>query len=287
MSYRETCQRRVSTKSISNFLMAPSSWKRIPRIMSTLLAVYYAYMVEYRAELVLWVLSGSLPIILMGIWVQASQTGQFTLTPIEFARYFLAVFLVRQFTVVWVIWEFEREIVEGKLSFRLLQPLNPIWHHFASHFAERFARLPFAFMLVGLFFWLYPQAFWLPDLGQFLLALVVMLLAFALRFLIQYTFAMAAFWTERASSLEQFGFLFYLFLSGIIAPLEVFPPLVREIALWTPYPYLIHFPASLLIGLPVNLGQGLLVMGGWSIAFFLLYRWLWKRGLRQYSGMGA
>lgn len=259
----------------------------IPRIMGTLLTVYYAYMVEYRAELLLWVLSGSLPIILMGIWVQAAQTGQFAFTAVEFARYFLAVFLVRQFTVVWVIWEFEREIVEGKLSFRLLQPLNPIWHHFASHFAERFARLPFALLLVVLFFWLYPQALWLPHLGQLLLALVVTGLAFALRFLIQYTFSMAAFWTERASSLEQFGFLFYLFLSGIIAPLEVFPPAIRAIALWTPYPYLIHFPASLLVGLPVNVGQGLLVMLGWTIAFFCLYRWLWKRGLRQYSGMGA
>uniref|UniRef100_A0A832H3T9 Multidrug ABC transporter permease n=1 Tax=Oscillatoriales cyanobacterium SpSt-402 TaxID=2282168 RepID=A0A832H3T9_9CYAN len=257
------------------------------RIATTLLSVYYAYMLEYRAELLLWVLSGSLPIILMGIWIQASQTGQFTLTPVEFGRYFLAVFLVRQFTVVWVIWEFEREIVEGKLSFRLLQPLNPIWHHFASHFAERFARLPFAFILVAFFFWLYPQAFWIPDLGQLILAMIVIVLAFALRFLIQYTFSMAAFWTERASSLEQFGFLFYLFLSGIIAPLEVFPPVVREVALWTPYPYLIYFPANLLVGLPVDVGRGLLVMLAWSVGLFVLYRWLWRKGLRQYSGMGA
>lgn len=261
--------------------------KRIVRIIRTLLSVYYAYMLEYRAELWLWVLAGSLPIILMGIWVQASQTGQFALGPNEFARYFLAVFLIRQFTVVWVIWEFEREIVEGKLSFRLLQPLNPIWHHFASHFAERFARLPFAFALVVLFFWFYPQAFWVPNALNVILALVVTVLAFALRFLIQYTLSMFAFWTERASSLEQFGLLFYLFLSGIIAPLEVFPPAVRTIALWTPYPYLIHFPASLLCGFPVDIGRGLLVMLGWTIVFYFLYRWLWRRGLRQYSGMGA
>ncbi|MFM8003632.1 MAG: multidrug ABC transporter permease, partial [Dolichospermum sp.] len=38
----------------------------------TLLSVYYAYMLEYRSELILWVLSGSLPIIMMGIWVQAA-----------------------------------------------------------------------------------------------------------------------------------------------------------------------------------------------------------------------
>ncbi len=260
---------------------------RFLKISRALLSVYYAYMLEYRAELLLWVLSGSLPIILMGIWIQAAQNGQFALAPVEFARYFLAVFLVRQFTVVWVIWEFEREVVEGKLSFRLLQPLDPIWHHFASHFAERFARLPFALILVVLFFWLYPQALWLPNPGTLLLWLFITILAFALRFLMQYTLSMFAFWTERASSLEQFSFLFYLFLSGMVAPLEVFPPVVRNIALWTPFPYLISFPASVLVGLPVDLGRGLLIMLGWSIAFFVLWRWLWRRGLRQYSGMGA
>jgi ABC-2 type transport system permease protein len=260
---------------------------RILKIASTLTTVYYAYMVEYRAELILWVLSGSLPLILMGVWMQAAATGQFGLSAIDFARYFLAAFIVRQFTVVWVIWEFEREIVEGKLSFRLLQPLDPLWHHFGSHFAERFARLPFAIGLVVLFFCLYPQAFWLPSLTTFAVFLCLICFGFALRFLMQYTLAMFAFWTERASALEEFWFLFYLFLSGMIAPLEVFPPLVREIALWTPFPYLINFPASFLVGLPVDLGRGLLVMTGWTGLFWLLNRWLWRNGLKQYSGMGA
>lgn len=261
--------------------------KRSLRIAGTLLSVYYAYMVEYRAELLLWVLSGSLPLILMGVWMQAAQGGQFGLSPVEFARYFLAAFVVRQFTVVWVIWEFEREIVEGRLSFRLLQPIDPVWHHFMSHFAERFARLPFAFLLIALFFLLYPQSFWLPSLGTLLLFLFVIGFAFALRFLIQYTLSMFAFWTERASALEQFWLLFYLFLSGLIAPLEVFPPVMREIALWTPFPYLIHFPASILVGLPIDLVKGLFVMAGWCALFYGVNRWLWRRGLKQYSGMGA
>lgn len=261
--------------------------KQTLRIARVLISVYYAYMVEYRAELLFWMLSGSLPLILMGVWMQAAQTGQFGLSPVEFARYFLAAFLVRQFTVVWVIWEFEREIVEGKLSFRLLQPLDPLWHHFASHFAERFARLPFAFVLIALFFLLYPQAVWIPSVGTVLLSLGLVTAAFALRFLMQTTLSMFAFWTERASALEQFWFLFYLFLSGLVAPLEVFPPTLREIVSWTPFPYLIHFPASVLIGLPVDVGKGVLVMLLWAGVFFGVYRWLWNKGLKQYSGMGA
>ncbi|MEO8893814.1 MAG: ABC-2 family transporter protein [Coleofasciculaceae cyanobacterium] len=260
---------------------------RIIKQAQAFLSVYYAYMLEYRAELFLWALSGTLPLILMGVWTKASQTGQFGLQPVDFARYFLTVFLIRQVTAVWVIWEFEKEVVEGRLSPRLLQPIDPVWHHVAGHLAERLARAPFTLMLVLFFFLLYPEAIWQPNITNILLFIPILGLAFILRFLTQYTFALFAFWTERASAIEQFWFLFYLFLSGMIAPLEVFPAAVREIALWTPFPYLIHFPASVLIGLPVDIGRGLLMMLGWIILFFICNRWLWRKGLKQYSGMGA
>ncbi|MCG6137812.1 MAG: ABC-2 family transporter protein [Nostoc sp. LLA-1] len=261
--------------------------KKTLRKILTFLSVYYAYMVEYRAELILWVLAGALPIILMGVWIQAAEDGQFGLTPVDFARYFLTVFVVRQISVVWVIWEFEREVVEGKLSSRLLQPIDPVWHHVASHLSERVARIPFAFLLVGLFFLLYPQAFWLPSLGQFLLFGLAVVLAFILRFIIQYTFALFAFWTERASALETFWMLFYLFLSGLIAPLDVFPEQVRTVVMFTPFPYLIDFPASLLVGLPVDVGRGFLSIMGWILLFLGANRLLWRAGLKRYSGMGA
>jgi len=260
---------------------------RVIKIVQAFLSVYYAYMLEYRAELFLWALSGTLPLIMMGVWTKASQGGQFGLGPGDFARYFLAVFLIRQFTVVWVVWEFEKEVVQGRLSPRLLQPVDPVWHHVAAHLSERLARLPFALVLVGLFFLLYPEAIWQPSLNRVLLFILTTVMAFTLRFLMQYTFALLAFWTERASAIEQFSFLFYLFLSGMIAPLEVFPLSVRQVSLWTPFPYLIHFPVAILIGLPIDIVRGILVMLSWSLLFFILNRWLWRKGLKQYSGMGA
>ena len=261
--------------------------KTLIKQISTFLSVYYAYMVEYRAELILWVLSGSLPIILMGVWIKASENRQFGFTSVDFARYFLTVFIVRQITVVWVIWEFEKEVVEGKLSPKLLQPIDPVWHHVAAHLSERVARMPFAVLLVGLFFLLYPQALWLPSFAQIFWFTLVVILAFALRFVIQYTFAMFSFWTERASAIENFWLLLYLFLSGLIAPLDVFPEPIRTIVMFTPFPYLINFPASILVGLPVDVGRGLLTMIGWLCLFLGANRLLWRAGLKRYSGMGA
>lgn len=261
--------------------------RKLIRTATTFLSIYYSYMTEYRAELILWVLSGSLPLILMGVWTQAAQSGKFALQPIELIRYFFAVFLVRQLSVIWVIWDFEKEVVQGKLSLRLLQPIDPVWHHVAGHVSERLARMPFVILLVILCFALYPEAVWQPSLGQLVWFAIAICLVFALRFLSQYTFAMLAFWVERASALEQIWLIFYLFLSGLIAPLEVFPESVRQVVLWTPFPYLVHFPAAILIGLPVDIKQSLLVIFIWGTILFIINRWLWRRGLKQYSGMGA
>jgi ABC-2 type transport system permease protein len=138
-----------------------------------------------------------------------------------------------------------------------------------------------------LFFVLYPDAAWIPKLSNILLGIMAIALSFTLSFVIQYTFAMLAFWTERASAIQQFWFLFYIFLSGTIAPLEVFPDSVRQVVEWTPFPYMMHFPAILLMGLPVEFGKSVLIILGWAIAFLIVNRWLWRKGLKQYSGMGA
>jgi ABC-2 type transport system permease protein len=257
------------------------------RVAQTLLNVYYAFMLEYRAEIILWIFTGTFPIIFMGVWMKASEGGQFGFSAIEFARYFIAVFLVRQFNIVWVVWEFEKEVVRGTLSNRLLQPIDPVWHHFAQHVSERLTRLPFLLLLLAVFFVVYPQAFWVPGWSRILLALLVCCMAFCLRFVMQYTSAMMAFWAERANAIEQLMLMPYFFLSGLVAPLSVYPDAVREVIMWTPFPYMIFFPAALLVGIPVNIGRGLLTILGWGIIFFTLNRFLWRLGLKKYSGMGA
>ena len=259
------------------------------RTARAMVVAMYAYMTEYRAELILWALANSLSFILMGVWHQASSRADVGITPDEVVRYFLAVFLVRQLTMCWVIWEFEPQVLKGGLSSQLLLPVDPVWKHLAGHAAERVARAPFVVMLIALFFVIYPQAWFVPALTTSILFLLVCLGAFLLRFIIQYTLAMGCFWTERMSSLESINFLLYLFCGGAIAPLEAFPPLAREIVLLTPWPYMLWLPARVLTG-AVDIDvitRGVVVMLAWSVGFLVLNRILWRAGLRRYSSMGA
>jgi len=255
----------------------------------TLLSVHYADVLQYRAEIFLWAISGALPLILAGIWFEQAQQNPeaFNLTAPELARYFLCTFIVRQLTLVWVVWEFEQDVVQGRLSHYLLQPLDPGWRHFAEHVAERVARVPVLILLGGLFFLLFPEAMWRPTPDALALGAVAIAATFLMRFTVQYAFAMLAFWTERAHSVERLWYLPYLFVSGLIAPLSEFPPALRTFLYWTPFPYLIDFPAMILMGRGEDLLQGFAVMAGWTATFFVIHRLLWRAGLRHYSAMGA
>jgi ABC-2 type transport system permease protein len=253
-----------------------------------MVGVNYALMLEYRAEILLWALSGVLPLLMMGVWMKASAGGTIRgMSPADFARYFMAVFVVGQFTTVWVIWEFEYDIVEGRLSPYLLQPLDPGWRHVAMHAGERFTRVPWVIGMIVLFFVLYPQALWRPSLRSLALSLAATFLAFVLRYIMQYTFAMLGFWVERASAIEQLTFILYIFLSGRIAPLTLYPGRMAEIAMWTPFPYVVYFPVNLLLDPGASAWPGFAVMLGWIVALFVINRFVWRRGLRHYSGMGA
>jgi ABC-2 type transport system permease protein len=258
----------------------------ILRKARALFGLYLSYMLEYRAEIYLWVLASVLPLILLGVWAHAAESGAYPLSRIEFIRYFIAVFVVRQFSFIWVIWEFEDLVVTGNLSQQLLQPIDPVWRFVASHVTERVVRLPLVLAVVALCFGLYPGAFWLPAAADFASAGALLLLAFAARFTLQYMMSMLAFWSERAASIEELWFVVHLFLSGLIAPLDVYPESVRRLTELTPFPYLIYYPVNLLLGRGAPFGRAVLVLAVWGGVGFALQRFLWRRGLRRYSAMG-
>lgn len=257
------------------------------RIARALLSTQYATMLEYRAEIALWALSGVLPLIMLGVWQGSGAGAAAGWTPLALSRYFLAAFLVRQFTVVWLIHVFEEDLLQGKLSPQLLQPLHPLWRHLAAHLAEQATRLPFvALMLVLALLW-QPAALPQPSPLQLLLGLLAIVAAFVLRFCLQILLTMACFWSERAAALDRLVLIPYLFLSGLVAPLDTFPPGLRALANATPFPLMVDFPARLLAGLPVATAAGFTAIAAWCAALLPLGLLLWRAGLRRYSAMGA
>ncbi len=229
---------------------------------------------------------------MLGAWTKAASRAGIGLSAAAIGHYFIAVFIVRQFSIVWFIYDFEFQVVEGRLSGMLLKPISPVWGFVMAHLGEQAARLPFVIAIATLAFILYPTAFWIPSLTSIVLGVATIYFAFSLRFVLQFCLAMVTFWFERASALEQLNFLPYLYFSGFVAPLEFYPEPIRRFAEFTPFPYMVYFPAQILTGEalthgPTYLLQRFAIMGLWTLVLWAIGSAMWKRGLQHYSGMGA
>ena len=111
---------------------------------STLFKTQYANMLEYRAEIALWAISGVIPFFMLNIWTNNGLNESINISNVMLSRYFLSAFFVRQFSVVWVVFTFEEDALLGKVSPYLIQPLHPFTRYFAQHIAEQITRFPFA-----------------------------------------------------------------------------------------------------------------------------------------------
>jgi ABC-2 type transport system permease protein len=257
------------------------------RIARALFISQYALMLEFRAEILLWALSGVMPLLMFSLWSSAPAGAAAGISPQAFARYFLAAFVVRQFTVVWVVYAFEEDNLLGRLSPLLLQPLPLVWRYAAAHLAEQATRLPFVMVMVALFFLAVPEAVWIPSPSRLLLALLAAHLGFWLNFLLQHAITMLCFWSERASALERFLFMPYLFLSGMLAPLDLYPEAVRRFALLTPFPSMLYVPAQLASGGAIDALAAFRTVALWLAVLIPLNLLLWRAGVRRYAAMGG
>ena len=62
---------------------------------------------------------------------------------------------------------------------------------------------------------------------------------------------------------------------------------IRRLAEWTPFPWTLRFPASLLAGEPLAIAPGLAVQLAWIALLSPVLLLLWRAGVRRYSAMGA
>ena len=259
----------------------------INRKIFTLLKVQYSNMLEYRVEIALWAISGIIPFFMLNIWTSNDLNESINISNIMLSRYFLCAFFVRQFSVVWVVFSFEEDTLLGKISPYLIQPLNPFFRYFAQHLAEQITRFPFALIIAFFFLIFNKEIIWIPNLGILFLSMISTFLSFLIQFLIQSIIACLCFWTEKASSIERLLFIPTLFLSGLLAPVVSFPEYVKSWIYFTPFPYLIDFPANLLSGNPTNISGGFFMQIFWVIILFPIFRKIWTSGTKKYTAMGT
>ena len=251
-----------------------------------------ASQLQYRAALVIWLVGHVLePLIYLVVWsvVSASRGGSVGgFTTGDFAAYFILLMLVNHVTYTWIMYEYEYRVRQGALSFALLRPMHPIHSDIADNVSSKLISLPGMLLTaLGLALVFRPTFHFVP--WAVLASLPALMLAFLLRFLVEWTLALAAFWTTRVSAINQMYFVAVLFLSGQVAPLSLFPHAVQSTAAVLPFYWMIGFPVELLLGrlTATQVWTGLAAQAIWLVLSLALVRIVWRAGVRVYSAVGA
>ena len=251
-----------------------------------------ATMFAYRASLLIWMIGQILePLVYLIVWSivsKASGGNIASYTTNHFAAYFIMLMLVNQVTYTWIMYEFEYRIREGTLSFALLKPVHPIHSDIADNISSKLITTPFIMLVAAVLALIFHPSL-SPAPWAIALFFPALLLAFAVRFLLEWTLAQSAFWTTRVGAVNQTYFILMLFLSGQFAPLTLLPPPVQLMADILPFRWLIAYPIDLVTG-RLTLNEAVIGLGAqaaWLIVSYVLFRIVWHAGVKIYSAVGA
>jgi len=246
--------------------------------------------VAYRAEMLVWALTSTMPLIMLALFGTVARDGPLGRYGVpQFTAYFLATFVVRQLTSSWVSWQINMEVRDGTLSVRLLRPVHPVMAYAAESMAAMPLRaavsLPVAVVLlafVGSQQLAADPVLWLlwgvSVVGAWLISLFVSLAIGAL-----------AFFIEQATRVMDVWLTVYFVLSGYLVPVDLFPPAARVANDFLPFRYQIGLPVELMVGLHGRAEALSLVGRQWIFVLMtaLIVRVVWRRGLARFAAYGG
>ncbi len=260
------------------------------RALPTLLRVGFSEALAYRAELLVWVLSTTMPFIMMALWTAVARDAPVGGYGTEgFVGYFLGTFVVRQLTGAWAAWQINFEVRQGTLAMRLLRPISPLW----SYAAENLGAVPMRVMvavpvavisvlLVG------PQAVPQHWWGWPLL-LVALLGGWLVTFLANVCIGTMALYMESSQKVMDIWLVLFFVFSGYMFPVAITPRWLHTVADWLPFRYQIGLPVEIMTGRH-GWQEALGLVGrqwSWVVVLGALTLILWRRGLRRFAAYGG
>ncbi len=245
-------------------------------------------LLEYRLDLTLALIKYAGMVILMSfVWTAAAQSSpNFALTQQEIVTYFIfaaGIYSLSNFHTNYI----EEDIRLGGLSKYLLKPISALKFYEMHQLAEAtiVTLLKMAIFIPLVHFFILPLSLSLLEVLIFLLFLpIIFLFSFYFFSLI----SLGAFWIQEVYAIRWSLTVLMRFLAGTFVPLIFFPEWFQRISQFLPFQYLVYTPVQLLSHkVEVMMAvQGLMILGAWTAAVFVIRRSVWRSGSRQYEGTG-
>jgi ABC-2 type transport system permease protein len=264
--------------------------RRALRALPTLVRVGLAEAVAYRAEMLVWLLSTTMPLVMLALMTAVAReapVGRFGQA--DFTAYYLAALVVRLMTGAWVIWEVNFEIRQGTLAYRLLRPIHPL----VAYAAENVGAMPLRLAAVVPIAAGAIAATGGAHLTRDPLLLAAFPVAVAggwlITFLAMSVIGAVAFWVESSGALFEVWLGLFGVFSGYLIPLELFPGWLELTARFLPFRYMLAFPVEMITGMtprPAALRE-LAIQWAFVGALALGARLAWRAGVRRFAAYGG
>lgn len=271
-------------------MSALSELRRAALAYPAMLRTGLAGAIAYRAEMVVWMLTTTMPLVSLALWSAVAENGRVgRYSQRDFAVYFIAVLLVRQLTSSWVVWEMNYEIRQGVLAQRLMKPLHPLWYYSASNLGALPLRVVLCSPLVVLSVVLF-DALPVPRtlVGASVLA-VSLLGAWLVNFLVMSLVGSLAFFVESSLAIFDFYLFAFVLLSGYIVPLDLFPKAVQTATYYLPFRYSVAFPVEVATGALEGreMFRQLGIQWGFVVGLAASALIVFRMGVRRFAAFGG
>ncbi len=260
------------------------------RAIPTLVRVGLAEAVAYRAEMLVWLLSTTMPLVMLALMTAVARSGPLgRFGQADFTAYYLATLVVRLMTGAWVIWEVNFEIRQGTLAYRLLRPLHPLVAFACENVGAMPLRLATALPIALTALLVVGGGRVTHDPVLLAVFPVSIIGAWLMTFLAMSVIGALAFWTESSSSLFELWLGLFGVFSGYLIPLELLPRWLGVAARFLPFRYMLAFPVEMAIGMTSRaaaLGE-LLVQWSFVGVLWIAAAAVWRAGVRRFAAYGG
>jgi len=272
---------------------ASSKMRRLLRIYKAGLSRELAATAAYRGSLAIWMFGVvAAPYVSLTVWLAVLGDRE-AIGPYgraQFVQYYLGVSLAAMLTGAWAAHFIPEDIRRGGLNEHLLRPWSYFHHYIINNIGEKLSKLVILGPMILIVAMSFRQdlRFSLPWTAALLLPCSVLMGA-AIALLLNVCVGLLAFWTSDISGISAFYWFLAALLSGETIPLNLFPSAWQGLLRLSPFRYTISLPVEIvtgtLAGRELAFGLGMQVL--WLLCAYLLYRAMWRAGIRIYGAAGG
>lgn len=264
----------------------------ILRVLRRLTSIELIGTLIYRTQFFVYMLSTAVSVLIgLMIWLRLEASGADLPVDREFiVSYYLMLAIVRVLTSTWHSEYLAQMIRDGQLNSWLIRPGSYLLNLIANNLAEKLVKVVAISLLLLPAWFLYRDAFVLPaQLSHWVLFVVALILAAAIQFFLTTAIGSLGFWMDDNAGIARGRQVIGMVLSGELVPLVLYPAWAMGFLNWQPFRFMLSFPLEVLLG---TVSGNQLILGFalqmiWAAGFGWLCLFVWQRGLRSYSAIGA